>query len=93
MKGKTFEERVARFRKAKHKGGAGEPDYTRGPIKGEVKDWKARVGKTDLLLETNKGRNEIVSQRFYIFFRPKKRLISTSSINSAGASTQKNFCR
>jgi hypothetical protein len=63
MKGKNFEEKVARHMNGHHKGGPGNPDYTRGPIHGEVKDWKKRVGKSDLVTEARKGRNEIVSRQ------------------------------
>lgn len=63
MKGKTFEEKVARFMGGRHKGGPGEPDYTRGAVDGEVKDWKIRMGKSDLQAEADKGRDEIVTRQ------------------------------
>lgn len=63
MKGKVFEQRVAKYMKSKHKGGPGEPDYTRGSLQGEAKSWKIRMGKSDVMEEINKGRGEIVSKQ------------------------------
>ncbi len=61
-KGKKFERDMAKARKGRHHGGPGEPDYTRGRIEGEVKDWKRRMGRADVMREAQKGRDEIVSK-------------------------------
>lgn len=82
MKGKKFEEIVARAMRGDLKGGPGEPDYQRGPIAGEVKDWEDRMGKFDVMKEAEKGRDEIVSRQGFTNdavdykdqYRPKLRL-------------------
>ena len=63
MKGKKFEETVAKYMKGKPLGGPGEADYVRGSTQGEAKDWEDKVGKSDLMGEIQKGRNEIVSRQ------------------------------
>lgn len=82
MKGKKFEETVARTMGGKLLGGPGEPDYQRGSIDGEAKDWKDRMGKSDVMKEAEKGRDEIVSRQGFTDeavdykdqYRPKLRL-------------------
>ena len=82
MKGKKFEETVARAMKGKLLGGPGEPDYRRGPIEGEAKDWKDRMGKSEVMKEAEKGRDEIVSRQGFTdeavdykdHYRPKLKL-------------------
>lgn len=62
-KGKKFEEKVADFMNGRHIGGPGEPDYRRGSVEGEAKDWDKRMGKSDVKEEADKGRGEIVSKQ------------------------------
>lgn len=84
MKGKIFEEKVANYMGGHHKGGPGEPDYTRGPLQGEAKDWEDRMGKSDVKGEFQKGRDEIVSRQGFTDeaveyrdqYRPKGKLFN-----------------
>jgi len=62
MKGQKFEEQVAKYMGGKPIGGPGEPDYKRGGVDGEAKDWNKRMGKSDIMEEVQKGRDEIVSR-------------------------------
>jgi hypothetical protein len=62
VKGQKFEEQVAKYMGGRPIGGPGEPDYVRGSIQGEVKDWGKRMGKSAVKEEVGKGRNEIVSR-------------------------------
>lgn len=63
MKGKKFEEAVAKYMGGIPLGGPGEPDYRRGSIEGEVKAWKDKMGKSEVMKETAKGRDEIVDRQ------------------------------
>lgn len=82
MKGKKLEKTVAKAMGGMLLGGPGEPDYRRGSIEGEVKSWKDRMGKSEVMREADKGRNEIVSKKGFtdaavIYkgrYRPKLRL-------------------
>jgi len=47
-RGINYEKRKAIEHKGKHTGGPGSEDYTRGNIKGEVKDRKSKVTKPEL---------------------------------------------
>lgn len=62
MRGKKFEEIAAKTMGGKILGGPDEPDYRRGRIAGEVKNWKDMMGKFDVMKEAKKGRDEIVSR-------------------------------
>lgn len=62
IKGQKFEEQVAKYMGGRHIGGPGEPDYKRGSVSGEVKDWDKRMGKLNVMEEAQKGRDEIVSR-------------------------------
>lgn len=62
MKGQKFEEKVAEYMGGKPVGGPGEPDYVRGSVDGEAKDWDKRMGRSAVMAEIHKGRNEIVSK-------------------------------
>lgn len=82
MKGKRFEKTVAKAMGGALLGGPAEPDYRRGPIEGEVKSWKDRMGKSEVMKEADKGRDEIVSKEGFTDdavdykdrYRPKLRL-------------------
>lgn len=63
IKGQKFEENVSKYMGGRHIGGPGEPDYKRGSTDGEVKDWAIRMGKSDVMAEAQKGRDEIVSRK------------------------------
>ena len=41
--GYKYEKTQAKKHKGKHLGGPGKPDYQRGEVKAEVKDWKQPV--------------------------------------------------
>lgn len=45
------------------KGGPGSPDYVRGGIKGEVKNWSRPVDRGTLIKLHRKGINEVVSKK------------------------------
>jgi len=53
-RGINYEKRKAIEHKGKHTGGPGVEDYTRGNIKGEVKDRKSKVTKPELQKLINK---------------------------------------
>ena len=61
-KGIQYEKLQARKHRAKHLGGPGKPDYKRGRIKGEVKNWKQPVHKGIIEDARRKGIKEIVSK-------------------------------
>lgn len=83
VKGKKFEEQATKFMRGKPIGGPGEPDYVRGSVQGEVKDWDKRMGRSAVKAEAQKGRDEIVSREGFTpeaidyrdKFRPKIKLI------------------
>ncbi len=56
-----FEKTTARKHRGKHIGGPGEPDYTRGDVKGEVKRWKRPVDSGVIKKAAENGVKEIVS--------------------------------
>lgn len=90
IKGQKFEEQVAIYMKGRHIGGPGEPDYKRGQIDGEVKDWNKRMGKSAVMSEVQKGREEIVSRKGFTEeaityrnrFRPEIKLIDWTNKKS-----------
>ena len=45
------------------KGGPGSPDYVRGGVKGEVKNWSRPVDRGELIKLRRKGINEVVSKK------------------------------
>ena len=53
-RGINYEERKAIEHKGKHMGGLGAEDYTRGSVKGEVKDRKSKITKPELQRLINK---------------------------------------
>lgn len=65
MSARRYEKRKAREHRGKHEGGSGRPDYTRGNIQGEVKNWSRPLSKYDVMKEAKKGRDEITSKSGY----------------------------
>jgi len=61
-KAKAHEKRKAKKHRGKHFGGPGEPDYTRGKKKGEVKNWKSPVHSGVVKRAKQKGVAEIDSK-------------------------------
>lgn len=59
---RRYEQRQARKHGAKHVGGSGRPDYTRGPTKGEVKNWGRPVHSGIIASAKKKGVKEIVGK-------------------------------
>lgn len=58
---RQYEKTQTRKHRGRHQGGPGQPDYTRGHIKGEVKNWKRPVHKGVVEAAKKKGVQEIVS--------------------------------
>ncbi|MDI6645213.1 MAG: hypothetical protein QME14_09165 [Methanobacteriaceae archaeon] len=58
-KWQRYEKEKAKNHGGKHVGGPGKPDYTRGKVNGEVKNWKNKMTKPQLQELIKKGRNEI----------------------------------
>lgn len=56
-----YEQQQARKHRGRHLGGPGQPDYTRGQTRGEVKNWKRPVHKGVIEEAKQKGVREIVS--------------------------------
>ena len=63
MSAKRYEKEKSKKHRGKHIGGPGKPDYRRGKIAGEVKDWNRPMSKHDVMKEAQKGRKELVSKR------------------------------
>jgi len=61
-KATKYEKQKAKQHGAKHKGGPGGPDYTRGPVIGEVKNRKTPVTGPELLRLAERGVDEIDSK-------------------------------
>lgn len=61
-KGYAYEKRQARKRGGKHVGGPEKPDYERGKVKGEVKDWGRPVHSGIIKKASVKGVKEITSR-------------------------------
>ena len=57
-----YEQQKAKAHGAKHQGGPGKPDYTRGNVIGEVKDRKSPVTKPELQEMFKKGVRELDSK-------------------------------
>ena len=57
-----MEKIVAKRRRGRHLGGPGRPDYVRGRVKGEVKDWNRRLTKGEVKKLVRKGIREITSK-------------------------------
>ena len=60
-KATSYEKRKAKKHRAKHLGGPGRPDYTRGAISGEVKRRKTPVTGPELLRLVKRGTDEVDS--------------------------------
>lgn len=61
-KAQSYEKTQASKHRGKHIGGPGEPDYTRGSVKGEVKRWKRPVDSGVIKKLAGKGVKEVVSK-------------------------------
>jgi len=61
-RGIQYEKLQAKRHKAKHVGGPGKPDYQRGNVKGEVKNWSQPVHSGEIKKAKRKGIKEIVSK-------------------------------
>lgn len=61
-KGYKYERSQAKKRGGKHIGGPGKPDYERGKVKGEVKNWSQPVHSGVLKKASGKGIKEINSK-------------------------------
>ncbi len=63
QRAKRYERQKAKQHRGKHLGGPGQPDYTRGKKKGEVKNWDSRkITKPELEKLIKKGIKEVVSK-------------------------------
>ncbi len=61
-RGIQYEKQQAKKHRAKHVGGPGKPDYQRGKVKGEVKNWSNPVHSGVIKNAKQKGVKEIVSK-------------------------------
>lgn len=61
-KGIRYEKIQAEKHRGKHLGGPGRPDYQRGKIKGEVKNWSRPVHSGEVRKAIQKDVKEIVSK-------------------------------
>lgn len=61
-KGISYEKSQAKKHRGKHLGGPGKPDYKRGKIKGEVKNWSHPIHSGVIKNAVKKGIKEIVSK-------------------------------
>ena len=60
--GILYEKQQAKKHRGKHLGGPERPDYQRGKVKGEVKNWKRPVHSGVIREAHRKGIKEIVSK-------------------------------
>lgn len=60
---KRYEKEKANRHRGRHIGGSGNPDYRRGAVQGETKNWNRPMSKYDVMNEAKKGRNEIISKK------------------------------
>ncbi len=77
-RGISYEKRQATKNKAKHVGGPGKPDYQKGKIKGEVKNWNTPVHSGEIKKAAKKGVKEIISKSG--FTKPAKDLAKKKNI-------------
>ncbi len=61
-RGIQYEKRQAKRHRGRHLGGPGRPDYVRGDVKAEVKNWKRPVHSGEIRKAYKKGIKEIVSK-------------------------------
>lgn len=64
-RGIRYEKQKAKAHRAKHVGGPGKADYTRGSVKGEVKNRKTPVTKPELQKMFKRGISEVESKSGY----------------------------
>ncbi len=60
-KAQRYEKQKAKKHRAQHVGGPGKPDYQRGNVKGEVKNWKRPVDSGVIRQAKEKSIKEIES--------------------------------
>lgn len=77
-RGIAYEKRQAQNHRGKHVGGPGRPDYTRGNIKGEVKNWSTPVHSGVIEEAVRRGVKEIVSKNG--FTTPARELAKKKNI-------------
>ncbi|RLB05357.1 MAG: hypothetical protein DRG83_02825 [Deltaproteobacteria bacterium] len=58
-KAKRYEQTKAKAHRGKHLGGPGKPDYERGNVKGEVKNWNKPLDSGTLRKLYQKGIREV----------------------------------
>jgi len=73
-----YEERTAKLRRVKHKGGPGKPDAQKGRKKEEYKDWNRPVYKSVLVKLHRKGIKNVVAKKG--FTKPAKRYAKTKGM-------------
>jgi len=84
-RGIQYEKTQAKKHRAKHIGGPGKPDYERGKVKGEVKNWNRPVHSGVIKKAKEKGIKEIVSKSG--FTKPAEELAKKYGIKTI---TKKN---
>jgi len=77
-RGIQYEKTQARKHRGKHIGGPGNPDYQRGNVKGEVKNWSNPVHSGVIKESVQKGVKEIVSKSG--FTKPAEELAKKKGI-------------
>ena len=77
-KGIRYEKFQAKKHRGKHIGGPGKPDYKRGKIKGEVKNWSRPVHSGVIKKAIERNIKEIVSKSG--FTKPAKDLAKKEGI-------------
>jgi len=61
-KAKRYEKQKAKEHRGKHLGGPGQPDYKRGKVKAEIKNWARPVHSGIIKQAKQKGIKEIASK-------------------------------
>ncbi|GAH45917.1 unnamed protein product [marine sediment metagenome] len=77
-KGIQYEKTQAKKHGGKHLGGPGKPDYKRGKIKGEVKNWKRPVDSGVIREASKKKVKEVISKSG--FTKPAENLAKKKGI-------------
>lgn len=77
-RGLRYEKEQAKKHKGKHIGGPGKPDYKRGKVKAEVKNWSQPVHSGIVREAVKKGIKEIISKSG--FTGPAKELAKKKKI-------------
>lgn len=64
-RGYSYEKLQAKKHKGVHLGGPNKPDYKRGRVKAEVKNWSRPVHKGELKKAFRRGVKEVISKRSF----------------------------